>query len=150
MGHGAEAFFENPNSLYLVAQMAQVNGIAGVGIWALGMDGDSDQAMVSALDGNAPPQKDLLAGPSSTSSSARSGCGGAAGERAPADRLEHRVDHVPADHHAPRRRPPGSHLHLQLLPGPSPPTRTPAPGTGPRRPSCRPSSPAVGAPWWAP
>ncbi len=65
-----EAFFENPNSLYLAAQMAQVNGIAGVGIWALGMDGDSDQAMVSALDGNAPPQKDLLAGPSSTSSSA--------------------------------------------------------------------------------
>ena len=65
-----EAFFENPNSLYLAAQMAQVSGIAGVGIWALGMDGDNDQAMVSALDGNAPAQKDLLAGPSSTSSSA--------------------------------------------------------------------------------
>jgi hypothetical protein len=33
------------------------------------MDGDSDQALVSALDGNAPAQKDQLAGPSSTSSS---------------------------------------------------------------------------------
>ena len=65
-----EAFFENPDSLYLAAQMAQANGIGGVGIWALGMDGDNDQAMVSALDGNAPAQKDLLAGPSSTSSSA--------------------------------------------------------------------------------
>ena len=64
-----EAFFENPNSLYMAAQMAQDNGIAGVGIWALGMDGSNDQAMVSALDGNAPAQKDDLAGPSSTSTS---------------------------------------------------------------------------------
>jgi hypothetical protein len=64
-----EAFFENPDSLYLAAQMAQSNGIDGVGIWALGMDGDNDQAMVSALDGHAPAQKDRLAGPSSTSSS---------------------------------------------------------------------------------
>ncbi len=64
-----EAFFENPDSLYLAAQMAQDNGIGGVGSWALGMDGSNDQAMVSALDGNAPAQKDALAGPSSTSSS---------------------------------------------------------------------------------
>jgi hypothetical protein len=64
-----EAFFENPDSLYLAAQMAQENGIGGVGIWALGMDGSNDQAMVSALDGNAPAQKDVLAGPSSTSTS---------------------------------------------------------------------------------
>ena len=64
-----EAFFENPDSLYMAAQMAQDNGIAGVGIWALGMDGSNDQAMVSALDGNAPAQKDDLAGPSSTSTS---------------------------------------------------------------------------------
>jgi Glycosyl hydrolases family 18 len=64
-----EAFFENPDSLYLAAQMAQENGIAGVGVWALGMDGSNDQAMVSALDGNAPAKKDVLAGPSSTSTS---------------------------------------------------------------------------------
>ena len=43
-----EAFFENPDSLYLAAQMAQENGIGGVGSWALGMDGSNDQAMVSA------------------------------------------------------------------------------------------------------
>ena len=64
-----EAFFEDPDSLYLAAQMAQESGIGGVGIWALGMDGPNDQAMVSALDGNAPAQKDQLAGPSSTSGS---------------------------------------------------------------------------------
>ncbi len=64
-----EAFFENPDSLYLAAQMAQENGIGGVGVWALGMDGSNDQAMVSALDGNAPAKKDVLAGPSSTSTS---------------------------------------------------------------------------------
>jgi len=64
-----EAFFENPDSLYLAAQLASNNGIGGVGIWALGMDGSNDQAMVSALDGNAPAQKDVLAGPTSTSTS---------------------------------------------------------------------------------
>jgi GH18 family chitinase len=64
-----EAFFENPDSLYLAAQMAQENGIGGVGVWALGMDGSNDQAMVSALDGNAPAKKDVLAGPTSTSTS---------------------------------------------------------------------------------
>ena len=64
-----EAFFENPQSLYLAAQMAQQSGIGGVGTWALGMDGGNDQAMVSALDGNAPAQKDQLPGPSSTSTS---------------------------------------------------------------------------------
>jgi len=64
-----EAFFENPDSLYLAAQLASNNDIGGVGIWALGMDGSNDQAMVSALDGNAPAQKDVLAGPTSTSTS---------------------------------------------------------------------------------
>ena len=64
-----EAFFENPDSLYRAAQMAQNNNLAGVGIWALGMDGSNDQSMVSALDGNAPAEKDTLAGPSSTSTS---------------------------------------------------------------------------------
>jgi hypothetical protein len=64
-----EAYFENPESLYMAAELAQNNGIAGVGIWALGMDGNNDQAMVSALDGNAPAKKDTLAGPSSTSTS---------------------------------------------------------------------------------
>jgi hypothetical protein len=49
--------------------MAQENGIGGVGVWALGMDGSNDRAMVSALDGNAPAQKDELAGPTSTSTS---------------------------------------------------------------------------------
>ncbi len=64
-----EAFFENPNSLYAAAQLAHDDGIAGVGLWALGMDSPNDQGMVSALAGNAPSQGDLSAGPSSTSTS---------------------------------------------------------------------------------
>jgi hypothetical protein len=64
-----EAFFEDPNSLYMGAQLAQEDGLAGVGAWALGMDGSDDNAVVSALDGNAPADKDGLAGPSSTSAS---------------------------------------------------------------------------------
>ena len=64
-----EAFFENPYSLYLAAKLAQSMNLGGVGIWALGMDGSSDQAMVSALDGSAPAQKDALAGPTHTTTS---------------------------------------------------------------------------------
>jgi Glycosyl hydrolases family 18 len=67
-----EAFFENPTSLYMGAQLAQQYGLGGVGIWALGMDGSDDAAMVSALDGQVPAQKDELPGPSGTSSSSES------------------------------------------------------------------------------
>ncbi len=68
-GQWHEAFFEDPTSLYLAAQLSEQYGLGGVGIWALGMDGSNDAAMVSALDGMAPASKDTLAGPTSTSSS---------------------------------------------------------------------------------
>ncbi|HMD47378.1 MAG TPA: hypothetical protein VKG43_14520, partial [Acidimicrobiales bacterium] len=51
-----EDFFENPQSLYLEAQLAQFFGLDGVGIWALGFEG-RDESMISALDGFAPPLK---------------------------------------------------------------------------------------------
>ena len=46
----------------LKAQLANFFHIAGVGIWALGMDGN-DPAMLAALLGNAPVAKDALTGP---------------------------------------------------------------------------------------
>jgi hypothetical protein len=64
-----EAFFEDPTSLYFEAQMAQSLGLAGLGIWALGMDGNDPQ-MLGALLGFAPAVKDSALGPSSTSGSA--------------------------------------------------------------------------------
>ncbi|HEX3947970.1 MAG TPA: glycoside hydrolase family 18 protein, partial [Acidimicrobiales bacterium] len=48
-----ETFYDDPTSLYQIAQLAGQSGLGGVGIWALGMDGN-DPAMVSALDGNPP------------------------------------------------------------------------------------------------
>jgi hypothetical protein len=60
-----ETFFENPTSLYMIAQLAQSYGLGGLGIWTLGMDGN-DPAMIAALDGNAPPTKDQLSGPVNT------------------------------------------------------------------------------------
>ncbi len=63
-----EAFFQNPDSLYLISDMARNQGVAGVGAWALGMDGSNDSAMISALAGNAPAQPDLLAGPPTNAS----------------------------------------------------------------------------------
>jgi hypothetical protein len=65
-----ETFFEDPTSLYDVAQLATANSLAGVGIWALGMDGNN-AAMLSALAGFSPAVKDGAVGPQTTSPSGR-------------------------------------------------------------------------------
>ena len=48
-----EAFFDDPTSLYQIAQLAERYGLRGVGAWALGMQGTTP-AMVDALDGSPP------------------------------------------------------------------------------------------------
>jgi hypothetical protein len=63
-----ETFFEDPTSLYEAAQLAESSNLAGVGIWALGMDGN-DPNMLSALLGFSPAVKDSMAGPAATSQS---------------------------------------------------------------------------------
>jgi hypothetical protein len=63
-----ETFFEDPTSLYESAVMAQSSNLAGVGIWALGMDGN-DSNDLAALDGFAPALHGLVTGPASTSAS---------------------------------------------------------------------------------
>ncbi len=63
-----ETFFEDPPALYAAAQLAQSHDFAGVGIWALGMDGN-DAADLAALDGFAPAVKGLPTGPVTTSAS---------------------------------------------------------------------------------
>lgn len=67
-----ESFFEDPGSLYLEAQLAQFFNIAGLGIWALGYDGNVPQ-MLGALDGFAPAAKAGAAGPATPASSTTSG-----------------------------------------------------------------------------
>jgi hypothetical protein len=57
-----KTYFDDPTSLALKAQLANFFHIAGVGIWALGMDGN-DPAMLAALLGNAPAAKDAQSGP---------------------------------------------------------------------------------------
>ncbi len=63
-----ETYFDDPTSLAMKAQLANSFHIAGLGIWALGMDGNNP-AMLAALLGNAPATKDLSSGPTATSSS---------------------------------------------------------------------------------
>ena len=60
-----ETFFDNPTSLALKARVANSFHIAGLGIWALGMDGNNP-AMMAALLGNAPAVKDYQTGPTTT------------------------------------------------------------------------------------
>ncbi|HEY2565932.1 MAG TPA: glycosyl hydrolase family 18 protein [Acidimicrobiales bacterium] len=57
-----ETFFEDPTSLYQLAQLGQSYGLGGLGIWALGMDGN-DPSMLAALDGFAPVTKVQPSGP---------------------------------------------------------------------------------------
>ena len=57
-----ETFFDDPTSLALKAQLANAFHIGGMGIWALGMDGN-DPAMLAALLGNAPAVKNYQTGP---------------------------------------------------------------------------------------
>jgi hypothetical protein len=66
-----ETYFDNPTSLALKAQLANSFHIAGLGIWALGMDGN-DPAMLAALLGNAPAAKDYQTGPTTTATPASS------------------------------------------------------------------------------
>ena len=66
-----ETYFDDPTSLALKAQLANSYKIAGLGIWALGMDGNNP-AMLAALLGNAPAAKNYQAGPTTTSTSSTS------------------------------------------------------------------------------
>ena len=60
-----QTFFDNPTSLALKAQLANTYHLAGLGIWAMGMEGDAP-AMLAALRGNAPVVKNLPKGPAAT------------------------------------------------------------------------------------
>jgi hypothetical protein len=57
-----QAFFDDPASVYLKAALAYRARLAGVGVWALGMEGDSP-AMMEALLGRAPVLKGWIAYP---------------------------------------------------------------------------------------
>jgi hypothetical protein len=58
-----ETFFEDPTSLYDAAQLAKSRNFAGVGIWALGMDGNS-LSNLAALVGFPPAPNNAPTGPS--------------------------------------------------------------------------------------
>jgi spore germination protein YaaH len=64
-----ETYFDDPTSLALKAQLANSFHIAGLGIWALGMD-NNDPSLLAALLGNAPATKDLQTGPTNAGVSA--------------------------------------------------------------------------------
>lgn len=60
-----EAYFDDPQSVALKAQLADRAHLLGVGVWALGSDGN-DPAMMSALLGHALALKTYQAGPAPT------------------------------------------------------------------------------------
>jgi Glycosyl hydrolases family 18 len=77
-----ETFFEDPTSLYDATQLADASNLGGMGVWALGMDGN-DPNLLTALAGFAPAVKDGVAGPSATTPSGPSAPPGSSGPTAP-------------------------------------------------------------------
>jgi Glycosyl hydrolases family 18 len=77
-----ETFFEDPTSLYDAAQLAGARNLGGLGVWALGMDGN-DPSLLAALLGFAPAVKDGPVGPSATSPSGPVQSGPAAASSTP-------------------------------------------------------------------
>ena len=63
-----EVYYDDPQSVGLKAKLADAGHLLGVGIWALGMDGNNP-AMMAALLGHAPVLKSYPAGPSTVSPS---------------------------------------------------------------------------------
>jgi hypothetical protein len=59
-GQWWQAYFDDPQSVALKADLADHLGLAGVGVWALGMEG-GDREMMAALIGLSPAFKDPLA-----------------------------------------------------------------------------------------
>jgi hypothetical protein len=68
-----QVYYDDPTSLALKARLANADGIAGVGIWALGMDG-GNPAMLAALLGRAAPAK-YAAGPGAPNGTTATGGG---------------------------------------------------------------------------
>ncbi|HZS15375.1 MAG TPA: glycosyl hydrolase family 18 protein [Candidatus Dormibacteraeota bacterium] len=56
-----ELYYDNPQSLALKAQLVNTYRLRGLGVWALGMDGN-DPAMMAALLGRAAPLKVIIPG----------------------------------------------------------------------------------------
>jgi hypothetical protein len=88
-GKWHEVYYDDPTSVALKARLASDDHILGVGIWALGMDGN-DPALMAALVGSRGVVKPGLpngpGGPSSTASPSPSASQGSGGSSAPAPR----------------------------------------------------------------
>jgi spore germination protein YaaH len=89
-------WFDDPTSLALKAQLANSFHIAGLGVWALGMDGN-DPANLAALLGNAPVVKDFVAGPPATTSTSTSSTTTTTGAAGPGLQLLRSVEPVTGD-----------------------------------------------------
>ncbi len=64
-----QTFFDDPTSVALKSELASSAHLAGVGVWALGMDGNSS-AMLDAVVGTGHVVKDYKAGPVASSTTA--------------------------------------------------------------------------------
>lgn len=110
------AYYEDPQSIAMKAELADAAHLRGVGIWALGMDGN-DPGMARALLGHAAPVK-LALGPAPTPGAPPPPVALAAAPPA-------RHDPAPAPAPSPRPAPPPA-----PVPAPAPPPLVPLPTPG--------------------
>ncbi|HXA27335.1 MAG TPA: glycosyl hydrolase family 18 protein [Candidatus Angelobacter sp.] len=120
-----ELYYDNPQSLALKAQLVNRYALRGLGVWALGMDGN-DPAMMAALLGHAAPLKVIVPGKGTASAGPASAPPGSAGGPPPGSG-------------APPPPPPHSSGPSQPPPSPSP-SPSPSP-TGSGSPPPPPTAP---------
>lgn len=68
-GQWYEIYFDDPPSIAMKVALAQVYHIAGVGVWALGMDNDNPEILSALLGGSSPVKNYAVNAPISTTAS---------------------------------------------------------------------------------
>jgi len=131
-----ELYYDNPQSLALKSQLVNRFKLRGLGVWALGMDGN-DPAMMQALLGKAAPLKVIVPGqgtvtagptsPAASSSAAAPSSSSSHGGSAPPSPPPHSSTPSPSPTPTPTPSSGGG--------GPPPPTAPPPPPTPPPLPT---------------
>jgi hypothetical protein len=73
-GQWHQVFFDNANTLALKEELASTSNLLGVGVWALGMEGN-DNSIFRVLDGGSPPLRVPPVGPAAAGSDSVSNVG---------------------------------------------------------------------------
>jgi spore germination protein YaaH len=125
-GSWHQTYYDDPRSLAMKAQLVNRFRLRGLGIWALGMDGN-DPAMMAALLGHAPPLKAQPAGSGATPAPSASQPSGSSAPTAGTPSGGSHSSPTPTPKSSPTPTPSPSDSGAPAPTAPPPPSLTPPP-----------------------